>query len=73
MADEASRREIAAEPWEYVLYELPDGGYEIDVFANQSAFYYFKTHRLTDDEAAKVKARGAAYLQTLARTVRYGA
>ena len=63
-------QEVASEPFEYSLVRIGDG-LVLRVVANQSAFYFMKEHELSPAEVETYRSQGKAYLERLARRVRY--
>jgi hypothetical protein len=66
-------REIEFEPFDYSLLCLAESRFVLAVVANQSAFYYMMRHELTAAEVAEYRTGGKAFLERLARRVRYHA
>ena len=64
-------QEVASEPFEYSLVRIGDGRLVLRVVANQSAFYFMKEHELSPAEVETYRSQGKAYLERLARRVRY--
>ena len=69
-AANAPARELASDPSNYRLTETAGGAWVIDVLANHSAAYYLVTHELTDVERQRYRARGKAFLDRLANSLR---
>jgi hypothetical protein len=67
------RQEILYDEYNYFLYRSAAGEYQLEVLANQSAFYFLIAHVLTDDEVAAWKRRGKRSLNSLANRIRHEA
>jgi hypothetical protein len=62
-------RPLADSPWDYTLYELPDGGLLLLVVCGSVGIYEVE-RRLTLAEEACYREQGAPFLAWLAKDVR---
>lgn len=65
-----SRKELAYDHFNYVLFVDDEGNYDFQVIGNNSAAYYTIDYRLTPDEIQKYHKRGKKFLGSLANRCR---